>query len=88
MTRQFRRQGYYLRTLRTESGLTQKQLGKKMGIHAQFISNAERGVSALPITYLKKIKLGMYGFHTEAYIGAAILDAADGIESYLRNSLK
>lgn len=47
--------GKQLRTLRKKQGLTQVELARKIGVHGQYISNAERGMSALPPRSLRKL---------------------------------
>lgn len=45
-----------LKTLRKGSGFTQKELGDKIGLHSQYLSNAERHACFYPKTSLKKLK--------------------------------
>ena len=48
--------GKYLKRIRKEAGLTQKEISIILGYTSpQFVSNAERDVSFLPIKDLKKL---------------------------------
>lgn len=40
--------GKYLKELRLNKGLTQTELSKQLGLHGQFVSNWERGLSIPP----------------------------------------
>jgi transcriptional regulator with XRE-family HTH domain len=44
-----------IRQRRKALGLTQRELGKALGIHGQFISNIERGVAPLPRSQYRKL---------------------------------
>ncbi len=41
----FAKSGQTLKEIRKEFGLTQKEMGKILEMHTQFVSNAERGMS-------------------------------------------
>lgn len=41
----------FVRNLREEMGLSQKEFGKELGVHGQYISNVERGVYGNPLSF-------------------------------------
>lgn len=54
----FKNQAFAIKTLREQRGMTQKDFAGAMKLeHAQFISNAERGMCAVPLDKLKNLKL-------------------------------
>lgn len=48
MPKEFRNLGKLLKDKRVESGLTQAEVGQKLDIHTQFVSNWERGLCSPP----------------------------------------
>lgn len=44
-----------LREMRERQGLNQEQLGDKLGVHVQFVSNMERGIGPIPPKHFKKL---------------------------------
>lgn len=44
-----------LRSARKSAGISQGRLGAKLGLHAQAISNIERGITSLPLRHMVKI---------------------------------
>lgn len=66
--------GAAFKTFRNSTGHTQQSLADLMGIHAQFISNCERGMCALPKEPMRKLvkKLRVSpadrGYLLEAYV--------------------
>jgi transcriptional regulator with XRE-family HTH domain len=47
--------GLFLKNARIRQGLTQGELGEKLGYHAQFISNWERGTAEPPPRKFKRL---------------------------------
>jgi transcriptional regulator with XRE-family HTH domain len=53
--REFGQLGKFLKEARAESGLTQMEVGKKLGVHVQMVSNWERGLCAPPTHSFQKL---------------------------------
>jgi transcriptional regulator with XRE-family HTH domain len=53
----FKHQAKALKEIRLEMGLTQREMGQKMGFGGQVISNVERGMCGFPKNSLNKINL-------------------------------
>lgn len=51
----FRRTGKWLADIRTSRQMTQVQLAKRLGMHAQAISNTERGLNMPPKAKLRRL---------------------------------
>lgn len=49
--------GKFIMTLRKEKGLTQEQLGTKLGVSGKSVSKWERGINAPDIAILEKLSL-------------------------------
>lgn len=52
--REFANLGMLLKRKRMETGLTQAEVGSKLGVHNQFVSNWERGLCGIPNHALDK----------------------------------
>lgn len=48
VTRYFSHQGELVKSIRAKHNLTQAEMGERLGIHHQYISNVERGLCGLP----------------------------------------
>lgn len=48
-------EGSFLKAKRNEAGLTQTQLSEKLNVHAQYVSNWERGLCPPPSAKYKKL---------------------------------
>lgn len=57
--------GEFVRRFREEMGLSQVDLAKEIGVHAQYISNIERDVYPNPLRFAKRIKPLMSGERAE-----------------------
>lgn len=76
--------GEYLQKMRTEAGLTQREVSLALGYSsAQFISNFERGIAVPPLNKLK-VLIKMYNMPVETVLNI-ILDTEREIMS---NALK
>ena len=65
--------GKLLRKFRTAAGLTQKQLGKKMGVGGQSVSMVERGAVLLPKKHFKAVSKTL-GVPTKVLNNAYLVD--------------
>lgn len=54
MKKKFKKYGEVVRALRLDRGLTQSELAEKIGVHSQFVSNAERQLCNLPKQNMKR----------------------------------
>jgi hypothetical protein len=70
----FVRSGDYLADVRAKSDLSQRQVGSKLKLHSQYVSNCERGLCYLPAKYFKKLNKIMPGFNIARYIDAVATD--------------
>lgn len=48
MEKRYERSGKILKEIREDLGLTQREMGNVLGMHTQFVSNTERGLSFVP----------------------------------------
>lgn len=55
MIKRFVNEGDYLKRMRWDSGKTQAELGEKIGVDTQYVSNWERGLCAPPNHVYKKL---------------------------------
>lgn len=83
---------HFLKTKRTEAGLTQQQVASDLGYASpQFISNWERGISYPPIPTLKQLAK-LYSISAEdmcdAMIDASIEDVTRSLRAKFNNSDK
>jgi len=62
---------------RKDKGLTQKELGAKLGIHGQYISNVERQSRAYKMSFVKKMLRILRGPYRERFKGAVEHDFHD-----------
>lgn len=62
---------YSLKVLREKKELTQEELGDKIGVHTQFISNMERGIGPIPPKHFKKLA-SIFGVNIHAFIDIAV----------------
>lgn len=51
----FENTGKVMRKLRDQAGLTQAQLANKLGLHSQYVSNAERSACFYPKAKMNKL---------------------------------
>jgi transcriptional regulator with XRE-family HTH domain len=79
----FKNQATAIKELREIRGMTQKDFANAMKLeHAQFVSNAERGVCAIPLEKLRNLKLvedEKYLIHT-----AKLADLSEEIKRILK----
>lgn len=52
----FKHQAKALKEIRTEMGLTQRELGKILGVQFQAVCNAENGIRGIPYKRLSKLQ--------------------------------
>jgi DNA-binding XRE family transcriptional regulator len=74
MNQRFKQFGMLVKKIRIESGLTQTELAKEIGVHSQYISNCERFINALPPSNLEKLvkKLKLNEAMRQRILGALI----------------
>lgn len=77
----------FLRKQRIEKGLTQVNIGKKLGYSSQFVANWERGVSKPPYKVLRKYML-ILGASKTQMISAHLLDLRKELKGVLSGKTK
>jgi transcriptional regulator with XRE-family HTH domain len=76
--------GTFIKTTRTEMGLTQKSLATKLGWKSpQFISNIERGEAILPVCQLKKMSR-VLSTKTSSLVNMHISDYRTAVEKTVK----
>lgn len=78
----FKTQAVVISLIRRRLDLTQAEMGKKMGVHAQMISNAERGTMQIPLKRLNK--LGISDTFKLMMVRARLKDVANQISKELK----
>ncbi len=79
----FKNQATAIKELRESRGMTQKDFAYAMKLeHAQFVSNAERGVCAIPLEKLRNLKLEEN--EKEVIHHAKVLDLSNEIKRILK----
>lgn len=79
--------GEVLRLSRLDINMTQKELGEKIEVSSQFISNAERGLCELPPRALRKIAKMNDSFKVN-YSLAMFVDAQENSDRKARSIFK
>jgi len=74
-----------LKETREIENITQAQLASALGVHAQFISNMERGEAQLPLKYFKKVSK-ILGIKLNLMIKARLEDTEREIKQTLNIS--
>lgn len=74
--------GIFFRAKRKSCKMTQGQVASHLGVHTQFISNMERGISPFPNAYKKKL-LKLYDIDPHEFLDFLM----DQQEVYLRSEL-
>lgn len=64
MRKQFKYLGRAVKEIRTRQNLTQTEIAAKFKVHAQYISNCERGLNGLPDRILRKLPASQYEITT------------------------
>lgn len=73
----------FLKTKRIEAGLSQADISKALGYSTpQFISNWERGISAPPVSHVKKLA-NLYKVSADDLFREVLLDALDYTQTNL-----
>lgn len=60
--------GAFLREARAKAGLSQTEIAEVLRVKPQFVSNWERGMSAMPLK-TGRIALRLYRINPEEYVG-------------------
>lgn len=74
--------GHYLKIARVEAGLSQGVVAENLGYTVQFISNAERGRSSLPLGALSKV-IRMYNVESQQIISLLLEQEKEFLEKTL-----
>ncbi len=78
--REFGQLGKYLKKARAESGLTQMQVGKKLGVHVQMVSNWERGLCAPPSHSFQKL-IQLLDLNRNQMVEVMLMDSKQSIKA-------
>jgi transcriptional regulator with XRE-family HTH domain len=84
----FQNVGRYLKQLRLDANITQRDLASKLGMNSQFVSNWERELCAPPDAKLKAISKVLKDFAADIYINAVLKDSRDNLVKKYRKLLK
>lgn len=76
--------GRYLKQCRQDKGLTQTELGLKLKLHPQFVSNWERGMCAPPNQSLPKL-INHLDINREKLVDVMLKDSKIAIEAKIYN---
>jgi transcriptional regulator with XRE-family HTH domain len=77
--------GEFLKDERAKSGFTQAEVAEKMGYEtAQFLSNIERGKSAIPYEFIRKV-IKIYGVSETVVVQYLVSLQQEFIEAEIKN---
>ena len=77
--------GEFLKNERAKSGLTQAEVASKLGYDtAQFLSNIERGKSAIPYEFIRKV-IKIYGVSDTVTVNYLVSLQQQYIEAEIKN---
>lgn len=85
--KKFEHFGRTIRNIRLSHRLTQQQFAAMIDIHPQFVSNAERGLCALPKPALRQIEFKLK--RTKRLIELALIrDAKCGVQEFCKQTFQ
>lgn len=88
MTQREKHLANFLKNARAKAGLSQKEVANRLGYETpQFISNWERGISAPPVSSIKKLA-HMYGVSAEKMFELFLADEIVGVTENLKRKFK
>lgn len=87
MSKSFAEMGSYLAEKRKKVGISQAELGERVNVHSQFVSNWERGLCAPPSHAMKEL-VKVLSVHKSEFKRIALRDAEEDINSKVKSIWK